>query len=185
MIDEILLDVEERMDKAIAALRSDLMGIRTGRASTALLDRIRVDAYDSQLPLSQMATIAVPEPRLITIRPWDVSTLGSIEKALLKSDLGLTPNNDGKIIRLSVPPLTDERRRDLAKMVNRRAEEARIAIRNLRRDALKSLADLQKAGDISEDDYFKARDDLQKVTDEYTARADELGEQKQAEIMEF
>ncbi|MGI6367367.1 MAG: ribosome recycling factor [Anaerolineae bacterium] len=185
MIDEILLDIEDRMDKAISALRSDLMGIRTGRASSSLLDRIRVEAYDSVLPLNQMATVAVPEPRLITIRPWDVSTLGAIERAILKSDLGLTPNNDGRIIRLAVPPLTDERRRDLARMVSRRAEEARVAIRNLRRDALKDLTDMQKAGDIPEDDYFKAREDLQSVTDEYITKADELGEQKQAEIIEF
>ena len=184
MIDEILLDVEERMDKAIAALRSDLMGIRTGRASTALLDRIRVDAYDSQLPLSQMATIAVPEPRLITIRPWDVSTLGSIEKALLKSDLGLTPNNDGKIIRLNIPTLTDERRRDLAKMVNRRVEEGRVAIRNLRRDGLKDLEALEKNKEISEDELYGAKDDLQKLTDTYVKKIDEIGEQKHAEIME-
>jgi ribosome recycling factor len=127
----------------------------------------------------------VPEPRLITIRPWDVSTLGAIEKAIQKSDLGLTPNNDGKIIRLAVPALTDERRRDLARLVNRRTEEARVGIRNLRRDALKTLTDQQKNGDISEDDYFQSRDDLQHVTDEYTAKADELGDQKQAEIMEF
>ena len=185
MIDEIMLDIEERMEKAITALRSDLTGIRTGRASPALLDRIRVEAYDSVLPLNQMATVAVPEPRLITIRPWDVSTLSAIERAILKSDLGLTPNNDGRIIRLSVPPLTDERRHDLARLVNRRTEEARVAIRNLRRDALKSLTDLEKEGEISEDDYFKAREDLQSLTDEYIARADELGEQKQAEIMEF
>jgi len=185
VIDEILLDTEERMEKAVASLRSDLMGIRTGRASPALLDRIRVEAYGSTLPLSQMATVAVPEPRLMTIRPWDVSTLGAIEKAILKSDLGLTPNNDGRIIRLVVPALTDERRRDLARLVSRRTEEARVAIRNLRRDALKSLTDLQKSGEISEDDFYQARDDLQRLTDEYTAKADELGEQKQAEIMEF
>lgn len=185
MIDEIMLDIEERMEKAITALRSDLTGIRTGRASPALLDRIRVEVYDSVLPLNQMATVAVPEPRLITIRPWDVSTLSAIERAILKSDLGLTPNNDGRIIRLSVPPLTDERRHELARLVNRRAEEARVAIRNLRRDALKSLTDLEKAGEISEDDYYKSKEDLQSVTDEYTAKADELGEQKQAEIMEF
>ena len=185
MIDEILLDAEERMEKAITALRSDLTGIRTGRASPALLDRIRVEAYDSVLPLNQMATVAVPEPRLITIRPWDVSTLSAIERAILKSDLGLTPNNDGRIIRLSVPPLTDERRHDLARLVNRRTEEARVAIRNLRRDALKSLTDQEKEGETPEDDYFKAREDLQSLTDEYIARADELGEQKQAEIMEF
>ncbi len=185
MIDDILLDVEDRMEKAVAALRSDLLGIRTGRATPALLDRIRVEAYSTVMPLNQVATVAVPEPRLITIRPYDVSTIGAIERAILKSDLGLTPNNDGKMIRLAVPPLTDERRHDLARMVNRRVEEARVAIRNLRREALRSITDLQKEGEISEDDLYKSRDDLQKVTDDYTKRCDELGEQKQAEIMEF
>lgn len=185
MIDEILLDVEDRMEKAVAALRSDLMGIRTGRASPALLDRIRVEAYGTVMPLNQVATVAVPEPRLITIRPYDVSTIGAIERAILKSDLGLTPNNDGKMIRLAVPPLTDERRHDLVRMVNRRVEEARVAIRNLRREALRGITDLEKEGEISEDDLYKYRDDLQELTDDYTKRCDELGEQKQAEIMEF
>jgi ribosome recycling factor len=185
MIDDILLDVEDRMEKAVAALRSDLLGIRTGRATPALLDRIRVEAYSTVMPLNQVATIAVPEPRLITIRPYDVSTLSAIERAILKSDLGLTPNNDGRMIRLAVPPLTDQRRHDLARMVNRRVEEARVAIRNLRREALRSITDLEKEGEISEDDLYKSRDDLQKVTDDYTKRCDELGEQKQAEIMEF
>jgi ribosome recycling factor len=185
MIDEILLDIEDRMEKAVGALRSDLMGIRTGRASPALLDRIRVEAYQSVLPLNQVATVAVPEPRLITIRPYDVSTIGAIERAILKSDLGLTPNNDGRIIRLAVPPLTDQRRHDLARMVNRRVEEARVAIRNIRREALRDITELEKNGEISEDDLYQSRDDLQKVTDDYTKRADELGEQKQTEIMEF
>jgi len=185
MIDDILLDAEERMEKAVGALRVDLLGIRTGRATPALIEHIRVEAYDSVLPLNQVATIAAPEPRLLTIRPWDVSTIGAIERAILKSDLGLTPNNDGRIIRLPVPPLTDERRRDLARLVGRRVEEARIAIRNVRRDALKSLGDLQKAKEISEDDFYKAKDDLQELTNEYTQKAEELGKQKQNEIMEF
>ncbi len=185
MIDDILLDAEERMEKAVGALRVDLLGIRTGRATPALIEHIRVEAYDSVLPLNQVATIAAPEPRLLTIRPWDVSTIGAIERAILKSDLGLTPNNDGRIIRLPVPPLTDERRRDLARLVGRRVEEARIAIRNVRRDALKALGDLQKAKEISEDDFYKAKDDLQELTNEYTQKAEELGKQKQNEIMEF
>jgi ribosome recycling factor len=185
MIDEILLDVEDRMEKAVAALRQDLLGIRTGRATPALVERVRVEAYESVLPLNQVATIAAPEPRLLTIRPWDVSTIGAIERAILKSDLGLTPNNDGKIIRLVIPSLTDERRQDLGRMVSRRVEEARVAIRNLRREALRSLGELQENGEISEDDYYRSRDDLQDVTDEYTEKAEALGEQKQAEIMEF
>lgn len=184
MIEDILFEVEERMEGAVNALRSDLLGIRTGRASPALVERVRVDAYDSTLPLNQMATIAAPEPRLLTIRPWDAGTIGAIERAILKSDLGLTPSNDGRIIRLPIPPLTDERRRDLARLVSRRVEEARVAIRNCRRDGLKDLGDLEKEKQISEDDFFKAKDDLQKLTDDYIKKADALGEQKQAEIME-
>ena len=184
MIDDVLMDIEERMDKAVGALRTDLMAIRTGRASPALVERIAVEAYGSTMPLNQMATIAVPEPRLLTIRPWHTSTLGSIERAILKSDLGLTPNNDGKIIRLAIPSLTDERRRDLARMVNRRVEEGRVAIRNLRRDGLKDLEALEKNKEISEDDLYRAKEDLQELTDQYVKKLDEIGEQKQAEIME-
>ena len=182
MIDDVLLDVEERMQQAVDALRSDLLTVRTGRASPALVERLRVEAYGSQMPLNQMATIAAPEPRLLVIRPWDASTIGDIERAIQKSDLGLTPNNDGKVIRLAIPPLSDERRRDLAKMVGRRVEEARVAIRNVRRDGMKDLSDLEDKGDISEDEHYGARDDLQELTDEYVAKADQLGELKQAEI---
>ena len=184
MIEDVLLDIEERMDKAIGALRSDLLTIRTGRASPALVDRIRVEAYGSVMPLNQMANIAVPEARQLTIRPWDASTIGAIEKAILKSDLGLTPSNDGKIIRLAIPALTDERRRDLAKMVSRRTEETRVAIRNLRRDGLKELGDQEKEHTISEDEFYQAKEDLQTLTDQYIKKADEIGEAKQAEIME-
>jgi len=184
MIDDVLLEIEDKMDKAVAALRSDLLVIRTGRASPALVEKLMVECYGSSMPLNQMATIAVPEPRLLTIRPWDISVIGNIEKAILKSDLGLTPNNDGKIIRLPIPALTDERRRDLSKMVSRRAEEARVAIRNLRRDGLKEIGDLQKNKEISEDDFYKGKDDLQELTDDYIKKVDELGELKQAEIME-
>jgi ribosome recycling factor len=184
MIDDVLIDVEERMEKAVGALRSDLMAIRTGRASPALVERITVEAYGSSVPLNQTATIAVPEPRLLTIRPWDTSIIGAIERAILKSDLGLTPSSDGKIIRLAIPALTDERRRDLARVVNRRAEEARVAIRNLRRDGLKEMENLEKNKEISEDDLFRAKDDLQELTNQYVKKIDEIGEQKQAEIME-
>ena len=184
MIDDVLLEIEDKMDKTVGALRADLLTIRTGRASPALVEKLRVEAYGSIMPLNQMATIAVPEARLLTIRPWDGSMLGVIEKAILKSDLGLTPSSDGKIIRLAIPPLTDERRRDLAKMVSRRVEEARVAIRNLRRDGLKELADLEKDKDISEDAFYQAKEDLQKLTDQYIEKLDTLGEQKQAEIME-
>jgi ribosome recycling factor len=184
MIEDTMLDIEDRMEKAISALRSDLLTIRTGRASPALVDRIRVEAYGSVMPLNQMANVAVPEARLLTIRPWDASTIGAIEKAILKSDLGLTPSNDGKIIRLAIPALTDERRRELAKVVSRRTEEARVAIRNLRRDGLKELGDLEKDKAISEDEFYQAKEDLLALTDQYIKKADELGEAKQAEIME-
>ena len=184
MIDDVMFDVEERMEKAVSALRSDLMTMRTGRATPALLDKIRVEAYESVMPLKQVASISVPEPRLLMIRPWDASTIGAIEKAILKSELGLTPNNDGKIIRLGIPSLTDERRRDLARVVNRRAEEARVAIRNLRRDGLKALGDLEKSKEISEDEFYGAKEDLQTLTDDYVKQVDQLGEAKQAEILE-
>jgi ribosome recycling factor len=184
MIEDVLLEIEDKMDKTVIALRNDLMLIRTGRASPALVEKLPVEAYGSTMPLNQMANIAVPEPRLLTIRPWDNSMLGAIEKAIQKSELGLTPNNDGKIIRLSIPPLTDERRRDLAKMVNRRTEEARVAVRNLRRDGLKEMGDLEKDKKISEDDFYQGKEDLQKLTDDYIAKMDKVGEQKQAEIME-
>ncbi|MHB1295552.1 MAG: ribosome recycling factor [Anaerolineae bacterium] len=184
MLDDILFDIEERMEKTVEALRSDLLGVRTGRASPALVERIPVDAYGGVSPLNQVATIAAPEPRLLTIRPWDASVIGAIEKAILRSELGLTPNNDGKIIRLNIPPLTDERRRDLSKLVSRRTEEGRVAVRNLRRDGLKDLTDLEKSKDISEDEFYKAKEDLQKLTDSYIAKIDQVGEQKQAEIME-
>ena len=184
MIEDVLLDAEEHMDKSVSALRSELLSICTGRATPALVENVMVSAYDSTLPLNQAATIAAPEPRLLTIRPWDVSIIGNIERAILKSDLGLTPSNDGKIIRLAIPSLTDERSRDLAKVVIRRAEEARVSIRNIRRDALKSLGDLQKSSDITEDEFFKSKEDLQELTDQYIGMVDAVGEQKQAEIME-
>jgi ribosome recycling factor len=184
MTDDVMFEIEDKMEKTVSALRSDLLSIRTGRASTALVDKLTVECYGSFMPLNQMATIAVPEARLISIRPWDAGTLGAIEKAIFKSDLGLTPNNDGKIIRLNIPPLTDERRRDLAKVVNRRAEEARVAVRNLRRDGLKDLEKLQKDKEIAEDDFYKAKDELQALTDTYVGKVDAVGEQKHAEIME-
>ncbi|MFH1085406.1 MAG: ribosome recycling factor [Chloroflexota bacterium] len=184
MIDDTLLEIEDRMDKAVAALRADLIGIRTGRASPALVERLSVEAYGGTVPLNQLATIAAPEPRLLTIRPWDVSTIGAIARAILKSDLGLTPNNDGRIVRLPIPPLTDQRRHDLSRMVSRRVEEARVGMRNIRRDGLHDLERLEKDKEISEDDFFQGKEDLQKLTDSYIGKADELGEQKQAEIME-
>lgn len=184
MIDDVMFETEERMDGAVVALRADLLKVRTGRASPALIEDLRVDAYGVTMPLSQMATIAAPEPRLLTIRPWDVHNIVAIEKAILKSDLGLVPSNDGRIIRLAIPSLTDERRRDLAKLVSRRVEEARVAVRNVRRDALRDLERMQKEGEITEDDLYTSREKLQKMTDEYIGKVDELGKQKDAEIME-
>jgi len=184
MLDDVLLDVEERMEGAVTALNADLLGIRTGRATPALVDKIQVEAYGGVMPLNQVATISIPEPRLIMIRPWDASTIGDIQRAILKSDIGLTPNNDGKVIRLAIPPLTDERRRDLVRMLNRRLEEARVSIRNVRRDGMRMMADLEKSKDITEDDHFKGKDDLQELTDDYVKKVDAAGEQKEAEIME-
>ncbi|HUV95557.1 MAG TPA: ribosome recycling factor [Anaerolineae bacterium] len=185
MIEDILLDVEERMEKAVNVLRADLLAIRTGRASPALIERLPVECYGSVLPLNQTATIGVPEPRLLTIRPWDGSIIGDIEKAILKSDLGLTPANDGRIIRLPIPPLTDERRRELARIVGRRVEEGRVAVRNVRRDGIKELTEAKRQKQIPEDEFYSAKDDLQELTDEYVRRMDELGEKKQTEIMEI
>jgi len=184
MLDDVLLSVEERMEGAVTALNADLLGIRTGRATPALVDKIQVEAYGGVMPMNQVATISVPEPRLIMIRPWDASTIGDIQRAILKSDIGLTPNNDGKVIRLAIPPLTDERRRDLVKMLHRRVEEARVSIRNVRRDGMRMMADLEKSKDITEDDHFKGKEDLQELTDDYVKKVDAAGEQKEAEIME-
>ncbi len=184
MIEDCLREAEEKMRRATAVLREDLMGIRTGRASPTLVERVRVDYYGTPTPLNQLATISVPEPRLLVIRPWDASILGAIEKAILKSDLGLTPSNDGKVIRLPIPQLTEERRRELARVVNHRVEEGHVALRNIRRDCLKDLQELEKEKLISEDDFFRAKDRIQSLTDKYTAEMDELGRAKQAEIME-
>ncbi|MFQ6059126.1 MAG: ribosome recycling factor [Anaerolineae bacterium] len=185
MIDDILKETEARMKKAVEVLRYDLATIRTGRASPALVERLKVEYYGTETPLNQMASISVPEARLLTIRPWDPNALPFIEKAILKSDLGLTPTNDGKIIRLAIPRLTEERRRELVKLAHRRVEEARIAIRNCRRDALEDLRELEKEKLISEDDFYRARDKrLQELTDRYIEEVNEVGRAKEEEIME-
>ena len=184
MINDVLREAEGRMRRAVEALREDLMGLRTGRASPALLDRVRVDYYGTPTPLNQLATISAPEPRLLVVRPWDASAIGAIEKSILKSDLGLTPSNDGKVIRLPIPQLTEERRRELARVVSHRVEEGHVALRNIRRDSLKDLHDLEKEKLISEDDFFRGKDRLQELTDKYIKEMDDLGQQKQAEIME-
>lgn len=184
MIDEVKSDAETKMKKTIDALKRELTSIRTGRASPALIEPLKVDYYGTPTPLQQLAAIAAPEPRLLTIKPFDPSTLPTIEKAILKSDLGLTPNNDGKIIRLAIPALTEERRRDLTKVVRKHLEETHVALRNIRRDGLKDLEDLEKEKMISEDQHFKGKEMLQDVTDKYIAQADEIGKKKEAEIME-
>jgi ribosome recycling factor len=171
--------------KSLEVLQEDLLGIRTGRASPALVEKLPVEYYGVLTPLNQVAGIAVPEPRLLVIRPWDPAALPAIERAILKSDLGLTPVNDGKLIRLHVPRLTEERRRELVKVVARRVEEARVAIRNLRRDALKDLQEFEKEKMISEDDFFHGKDEVQKLTDEFIARIDEIGRHKEEEVMEI
>ena len=185
MIDEVLDELRGRMTKSVEVLQSDLMGIRTGRASPALVERLPVEYYGTLTPLNQMASIAAPEPRLLVIRPWDPSALPDIERAILKSDLGLTPMNDGKLIRLSIPRLTEERRKELVKIVARRVEEARVAIRNLRRDALKDLQEFEKEKMISEDDFYRGKDKVQDLTDEFIKQIDEIGKRKEAEILEI
>jgi len=185
MIADIHDDTTERMGKTITALVNELKRIRTGRASLSLLDGIRVDYYGTTTPLNQMATLAVPESRLITIQPWDASVLKDIEKAVLKSDLGLTPSNDGKIIRLAIPPLTEERRKELVKVVHKMCEEHKVAARNIRRDSNELLKSLKKDGDISEDDAFKAQDDVQKITDQFINKIDDIYKEKEKEILEF
>ncbi len=185
MKDEILADLRQDMNKTVEALKRDFRRIRTGRASSALLEGIRVECYETQMPIEQVASISVPESRLITIQPWDKSILGDIEKSILKSDLGLTPMNDGKIIRISIPPLTEERRKDLAKKARKMAEEGKVALRNQRRDANEMLKELKQSKEISEDDLFKAQDEVQKVTDEYVKKIDETTAEKEKEIIEF
>lgn len=185
MIDDLMDELRGRMTKSVDALQEELLGIRTWRASPALVERLQVEYYGTLTPLNQMASIAVPEPRLLVIRPWDPSALNDIERAIQKSDLGLTPMNDGKLIRLSIPRLTEERRRELVKLVSRRVEEGRVAIRNLRRDALKDLQEFEKEKMISEDEFFHAKDQVQELTDQFIARIDEIGKRKEEEVMEI
>lgn len=183
MIKEVLNSAKESMEKSADALANELGSIRTGRASSSLVEKIRVDYYGTPTPMQQLALISIPEAQLITIRPFDPGAIRDIERALLQSDLGITPNNDGKLIRLQIPPLTEERRKDLAKQVHARVEDSRISIRNHRRDALDDLRDLEKEKMISEDDFYGAKDDLQKLTDEYVKKMGEIGQAKEDEIM--
>ena len=185
MLDDIYEDTRETMGKTIASLKTELKRVRTGRANLSLLDGIRVDYYGTPTPINQMASLSVPESRLITIQPWDASVIKEIEKALMKSDLGLTPSNDGKIIRIAIPPLTEERRKQLAKSVHKTCEDHKIAIRNIRRDANELLKSLKKDGEIAEDDAFKGQDQVQKITDEFISQIDDIYKDKEKEILEF
>lgn len=185
MKDEILSELREKMTNTAEALKKDFKKIRTGRASPALLEGIKVDCYETQMPLDQVATISVPESRLMTIQPWDQSIIGNIEKGILKSELGLTPMNDGKIIRISIPPLTEERRKDLAKLAKKMGEESKISIRNHRREANEMFKDLKNEKEISEDEFHRTQDDVQKITDEFIKKIDEITGKKEKEIIEF
>jgi ribosome recycling factor len=184
MIDDTLADAEQRMGKAVEALSRELATIRTGRARPALVEHLRVDYYGTPTPLNQLATIAAPEPRLLTIQPWDRRSLGPIERAIQMSDLGLNPTNDGAIIRLAIPQLTEERRRDLVKLVHRRVEDGRVAVRNVRRDCLEELRRLQREKEISEDEERRAQEQLQKHTDRFVADAEQTGVEKEQELLE-
>jgi ribosome recycling factor len=185
MLENVYKETREKMDKGLEALRKEQSRIRTGRASVALLDGIRVQYYGSVVPLNQVASLSVPESRLITIQPWDIKAIGEIEKAILKSELGLTPINDGKIIRINIPPLTEERRRDLVKVIKKMAEETKVALRNIRRDSNESLKGLKKDKHISEDDSFKAQEEVQKITKDYIEKVDRISEEKEKEILSF
>lgn len=184
MLKEAHNEAEERMKGALEALDEDLSGIRTGRASPALVERLMVEYYGMPTPLMQLASISVPESRMLMIRPFDGSTLRNIERAIQASDLGLTPNNDGKVIRLNLPPLTEERRRELVKLVHTRLEEARVAVRNVRRDGIKDLREFEHEKLISEDELEQGEDNLQKLTDKYIELVNEVGVRKEKEIME-
>lgn len=184
MMEEVLHQTEERMSKALEALKRDLASLRTGRASPALVENLRVEYYGVPTPLKEIASIGVPEARLLLIQPWDRGALPPIEKALLKSDLGLTPSNDGHVIRLPIPPLTEERRRELVKVVWRRVEEGKVALRNVRRDVAEELKTRERNRELSEDDRKRATAQLQKLLDGFIAEVDRLGQVKEAEILE-
>ena len=182
--DALLKDLRRRMDGAVEVLRKEFGGLRTGRASASLLEPITVGAYGGTMPLNQVANISVPEPRMITVQPFDPSQIKAIEKAVQESDLGLTPSNDGKLIRLPIPQLTEERRKELVKLVRKYGEEGKVAIRNVRRDVMKHLEELVRNGEVGDDEELRGEKQVQKLTDEHTAAIDELMKHKETEIME-
>jgi ribosome recycling factor len=184
MSSQVLATVEPKMQRAVEVMERDFTGLRTGRASTALVDRIQVEYYGTQTPLNQLAGISVPEPHQIVIQPWDRGVLGAIEKAILKSDIGLTPNVDGTVVRLNLPQLTEERRKDIVKQVHKRMEDARVEIRNLRRDAADAIKKEEREGAIGTDDAHRELESLQKVTDRYIAEVDRVGHHKEQEVLE-
>lgn len=184
MLKDIYKDSESRMKGAVQALEEDLAGIRTGRASPALIERLQVEYYGTLTPLIQLASISVPEPRSLLIRPFDASSLKDIERSIMASDLGLTPNNDGKSIRLNIPPLNEERRQELGRVVNNRVEEARVAVRNVRRDSIRDLREFEQEKLISEDDRMRGEEELQKITDRYIEDVNAVGKRKEMEILE-
>jgi len=183
-IDDLIQDATRRMHKSVEAAQTEFSTLRTGRASPALLDRLQIDYYGQQTPLQQLATIGAPEPRMLTIQPFDPGSLGTIERAILESDLGLTPSNDGKLIRLPIPQLTEERRKDLVKVVRQMAEEGKVAVRNVRRDAIQHLKELVDNGEVGSDEEHRAEERVQKLTDDHVHEIDELLKRKEAEIME-
>jgi ribosome recycling factor len=185
MPNAVLNQAKERMDNAIGAFSKDLASIRAGRANASLLDRITVDYYGAPTPLNQMAGISVPEARLLAIQPYDKTTLGDIEKAIMKSDIGITPSNDGTIIRLAIPALTEERRKEIVKTVKKEAEESKVVIRNVRRDANEEFKKLEKNAEITEDELHRNGDEIQKLTDSYIKKIDDLAKAKEDEIMEI
>jgi ribosome recycling factor len=182
---QIIKECEAKMEKAISALEKELGKVRTGRASLALLDDIRVDYYGTSSPLNQVATLSVPESRLIVIQPWDQSLIGAIEKAILKSELGMTPANDGKIIRITIPRLTEERRKELVKLVKKMGENTKIGVRNIRRETIETLRTMEKGKEISEDELHQLQDQVQKTTDTFVGQIDEVIAEKEKEIMEI
>ena len=183
-IDTAMQDAEHKMDQAVTHLKDDLASIRTGRATPAVLTRVTVEYYGTPVPLNQLASVNVPEPRLLQVQPFDKNAIGSIEKAIQASDLGITPSNDGNVIRLAFPPLTEERRKELVKQVHHRAEEGRVAVRNVRRHSKDEMEKLEHDGDISEDDLMRAEKDLQKLTDRFVAEIDQIQGHKEQELME-
>jgi len=183
MIDDALLDATDRMEKALEVLQRDLATVRTGRASPALVEHLKVDYYGTPTPLNQLSTISTPEARLIVIQPWDRGSLGAVEKAILKSDLGLNPASDGTVIRLAIPQLTEERRRVIAKQIRKRTEEARVAVRNVRRDCHDRMRRLEHDHEISQDDLHRSEKDLQQFTDDHIKEIDKIGHEKEEEVL--